>query len=384
MPAISWLIYSSRRRFVQASVLGFVSAFYSHMPINQAQTLSTLLTANRAYVPFSLGTTFSPLQCYYMNLDFHQAFRQIAQLGLARVRLGAYWNVIEKQRGEYDFTELDWLLDQCAQHRIEVVLAVGMKVPRWPEFHLPQWVNHLGDTGPGMVPLDQRSPQVAEMALQFVGRVVEHCRSAPALKYWQIENEPFTQLEITGGRYLSSEFVHREVELVRVSKLTDQKILLTNAIHLPVPKLTEDEPAFWKSLSLADAVGMNVYTKVPSGNPGEYLEPAESFWRTLLSWQVTLQANELEAWIAEAQAEPWEPKQLVAMENRNYPSATPERMTALVQTLRDIGYRSILLWGCEYWYWQMQQGQTIWWSTVERLVAEVQSKALPIAGNLKN
>jgi GH35 family endo-1,4-beta-xylanase len=123
-----------------------------------------------------------------MNLDFRQTFRQICHLGLHRVRLGAYWNVIEKQRGEYDFTELDWLLEQCAQHNIDVVLVVGMKVPRWPEFHFPQWVSDCEDTGPGYAPLDRRSPKVAKMALQFVEQVVHHCRTAPALKYWQIEN----------------------------------------------------------------------------------------------------------------------------------------------------------------------------------------------------
>jgi Beta-galactosidase len=354
-----------RRQLLRGGTMGLVAAWLSQ--------LQPTLAAPPAGHPYYLGTTFSPLQCYYMGLDFRQAFQAIATLGLDRIRLGAYWNVIEKQPGEFDFTELDWLLDQCAQHHITVALAVGMKVPRWPEFHFPDWVSDWGETGSGMQPLDQRSPQVAELALKFIDRVVAHCRSAPAVQYWQIENEPFTQLEIAGGRWLSPEFVQREIELVRLGKLDTQKILLTNAIHLPTPKLVEDEPAFQDSLRLADAVGINVYTKVPTGNPGQYLEPTPQFWQTLQDWQGALRSADREAWIAEAQAEPWEAQQLVAMQKPSYPSASPLRLRNLTHQLRDVGYETILLWGCEYWYWQKQQKQNLWWWQVQQLVAAAKS-----------
>jgi hypothetical protein len=348
--------------------MGLVGAWLSQLKPTLASP-----TAAGPIGAYHLGTTFSPLQCYYMGLDFRQAFQAIVRLGLDRIRLGAYWNVIEPQPLVFDFSELDWLLDQCAQHQIEVALAVGMKVPRWPEFHFPQWVSDRCDTGAGTEPLDQRSPVAAELALQFVERVVAHCKTAPALKYWQIENEPFTQLDIAGGRWLSAEFVQREIELVRSGKLPTQKILLTNAIHLPTPKPTEDEPAFRDSLRLADAVGINVYTKVPMGNSGQYLAPRPEFWRTLQDWQGVLRSADREAWIAEAQAEPWEAAQLVAMQRLNYPSASPLQMRNLVHQLRDLGYGTILLWGCEYWYWQKQQNQNLWWWQVEQLVKEVRS-----------
>jgi hypothetical protein len=307
-----------------------------------------------------------------MGLDFRAAFRAIAALGLNRIRLGAYWNVIQKQPNQWDFSELDWLLDQCQTHGIEVALAVGMKVPRWPEFHFPQWVSDRGDTGAGEQALDQRSPIVARLALAFIQTVVEHYQTAPAVKYWQIENEPFTRLEIAGGRYLSPEFVQKEVAVVRSLMRSDQKILLTNAIHLPTPKLTEDQPALLDSIKTADAVGINVYTKVPTGAPGVYLEPSRAFWQTLQSWQQTMQQNQREAWIAEAQAEPWEAQQLVAMTKAEYPSATPQRMRSLVAQLTQANYSTVLLWGCEYWYWQRQQGRNLWWWTVQQL-AQAQS-----------
>jgi hypothetical protein len=109
-------------------------------------------TPNHWPRPTYLGTTFSPLQCYYMNLDFRQVFDRICTLGLNRMRLGAYWNVIQKGPNEYDFAELDWLLDRCDRHNIEVALVVGMKAPRWPEFHFPQWVSDRAVTGAGSEP----------------------------------------------------------------------------------------------------------------------------------------------------------------------------------------------------------------------------------------
>jgi hypothetical protein len=350
-----------RRQLLQGGAMGLAAMGWG----GWKPTVAAALPPRRS--PYYLGTTFSPLQCYYMGLDFRLAFQAIARLGLDRIRLGAYWNVIEKQPEAADFRELEWLLEQCDQYGIEVALSLGMKVPRWPEFHFPDWVSMQGDTGAGMTPLDQRSPAVAELALQFVDRVVEHCKTAPALKYWQIENEPFTQLAIAGGRWLSPEFVQREINLVRSRKLPTQKILLTNAIHLPTPKLAEDQPAFQESLRLADAVGINVYTKVPTGHPGQYLEPTPQFWQTLQDWQGALRSADREAWIAEAQAEPWEAQQLVAMQKLNYPSASPLQLRNLVYQLQAVGYDTILLWGCEYWYWQKQQKQNLWWWQVKQL-----------------
>lgn len=318
--------------------------------------------------PAYLGTTFSPLQCRYMNLDDRAAFQAICTLGLDRIRLGAYWNEIETKPDQFNFSTLDWLLEEAHRNGIQVVLAVGMKVPRWPEFHFPQWISDRYDTKAGDKALDLRSPEVAERSLNFVNAVVNHCRYAPAVKYWQIENEPFTRLEIAGGRFLSPEFVRKEVALVRSRQLPHQKILLTNAIHLPKPKPEEDLPAFRDSLTTADAVGFNVYTKVPAGNSGTYLEPEPEFWQQLQSWQTDLQNFGREAWIAEAQAEPWEPQKLVAIDRADYPSASPRRMQLLVNTLARANYSTVLLWGCEYWYWQQTQGRNLWWWTVKQMI----------------
>lgn len=313
-----------------------------------------------------IGTTFSQLQCQYIDLDYQEAFRHICSLGLKRIRLCSYWHEIEPIDNSFDFTTLDWLLDESHRQGIEVILTVGMKAPRWPEFHFPDWLAAQHDTSVTSEPIDHNAA-IAYYALRFVHKVIEHSRHAPNLKYWQVENEPFTQLEITAGRYLSYDFVRQEVELVRTLAMPEQKLLLTNAITLPEASSNEDDRAFQESLSLADAVGINVYTQVPDGNSSHYLQPLPSYWYKLNAWQQQLTTSGKEAWISEAQAEPWEPNHLVALDAVQYPSSSPQQTSGLVNLLVDLGYHSILLWGCEYWYWHQQNGRDRWWNTVEQL-----------------
>lgn len=304
-----------------------------------------------------------------MGLDYRETFRYACSLGFPLVRLCSYWNEIEPGENQFDFSTLDWLLDESHRQGVEVVLTVGMKAPRWPEFHFPEWLSRCNDTSGSMRPID-RHPGIRDRTLHFLEQVINHARHAPAVQYWQVENEPFARLEITGGRFLSKGFVRQEVEQVRSLTLPHQKILLTNAITLPAAQFPADDRAFRASLALADAVGVNVYTKVPIGNSPFYVEAMPPFWNKLHHWQQILRIRSKEAWIAEAQAEPWEPNELVAMKNMDYPSSNPARVQSLVTQLVAIGYSPILLWGCEYWYWHQKNGRHDWNSMVNRLMAQ--------------
>ncbi len=316
--------------------------------------------------PSTLGTTCSQLQCHYMGLNYQEAFRQICSLGFNRIRLCSYWDEIERSENQFDFTTLDWLLDESHRHGIEVVLTVGMKAPRWPEFHFPEWLQARYETSTNQTAVDH-NPAIAERALKFTDMVVHHVRHAPNLNYWQVENEPFTHMDITGGRYLSYDFVRREAALVRSLATPQQKIVITTAISLPSADLTDDDEAFQESLNMADAVGINVYTKVPAGNSPVYLQPLPPYWEKLKEWQNNLAKSAKEDWIAEAQAEPWEANQLVAMQQTEYPSCTPKRTSSLVTSLTDLGYSTVMLWGCEYWYWQKKNGRNLWWWTMQQI-----------------
>jgi hypothetical protein len=317
--------------------------------------------------PQQLGTTFSQLQCSYLGVDYQEAFDQICSLGFNCIRLCSYWDEIEPTRHAFDFTILDALLHTAEKHSIDVVLTVGMKAPRWPEFHFPGWVRSRCDTSRTDQPLDA-DPALADLTLNFIQTVINHAKAFPCIKYWQVENEAFNQPDVAAGRFLSYQFVQREIALTRALARSDQRILLTNGISLaPIDFSQSDERAFRESLSLADAVGVNVYTKVAL-LPGWYQTPFPVYWRTLASWQHDLRQAGKAAWIAEAQAEPWERNTLVATGRSAYPSASPRSATDLAITLSQLAYNPIFLWGCEYWYWQRVNGRNDWWTAIERLI----------------
>jgi len=358
----------SRRRFGQFAASQFTSWFVASAGATMAFPLMSWAQQARSVKrPKILGTTFSQLQCHYIELDWQATFRSICGLGFDEVRLCAYWHEIEHTENEFDFSKIDWLLDECDRHGIKATVAVGMKVPRWPEFHFPNWLRDRYDTQTQTQALDQNAA-IAAHALNFVHRVVDHCRTAPSLVCWQVENEPFTHLEIARGRYLSFEFVQTEIELVRSWAAVHQQVTTTGSIVLPAAQDPKEETALKKSLELVDAFGVNVYTKVPLRNTFFYLEPLPPFWETLERWQTEATQKGKEIWIAEAQAEPWEPNQLVALNKPNYPSSSPRRATNLVTTLVELGYDRVFLWGCEYWYWHLKHDRNHWWWAMQQIV----------------
>jgi nicotinamidase-related amidase len=342
--------------------VGWQSALAAHA--TRAESASQLTQRPRI-----IGTTFSQLQCRYLDLEVKETFRQVCQLGYDRIRLCSYWNEIEPTPGKFDFTTLDWLLDESQKYGVEIVLTVGMKAPRWPEFHFPDWVKARYPTDGSKAAIDQ-DPAIADLALTLIAAVMRHTRNAPHLNYWQVENEPLTRLEITAGRWLSPAFLRQEVALVRQLAVPGQKVVMTNAIDLPAGSASADEAALQISQSLADCVGINVYTKVPAWKPSFYLQPLPSYWQTLRRWQGQLSQNGKAAWIAESQAEPWEPHQLVPTKRLEHPSSSPWRASRLATFLAGMGYDTVMLWGCEYWYWQKRRGHDEWWQMMQKLAVK--------------
>ncbi len=321
--------------------------------------------------PQRIGTTFSQLQCKYLNLDAKEAFLAIRGLDFGIARLCTYWNEIEVEQGKFDFSTMDWLLDASEEVDWHVILAVGMKTPRWPEFHFPDWVTNKFDTNRTDIPLD-KVPGLAEATLNYTARVVEHFRSFSKIKHWQVENEAFNHAPVAGGRYLSSDFLQSEIDLVRQLINPDQKVLFTFGADPPFA--LQPAQQMLKPISpIVDAIGFDVYTRVPSPVPMfDYIETLPPFWWNLRSWAEYVTKNGKEAWIAESQAEPWEPNKVVAIEKSVYPSSNPNRAIRLSSRLVSLGFNPISLWGSEFWYWHRKRGNMEWWDAMEEYIGRRQ------------
>ena len=134
----------------------------------------------------------------------------------AVIRLAAYWNKVEPTPGTYDFSSLDWLVAHTPP-TTKVVLSLGMKAPRWPEYFIPAWLEQANSLPDQARVSDDADLQAA--LPRYIRAVVEHYRDSPVVAYWQVENEP---VDAAGPRSwtVGLDVVDQEIALVR--NLDDQ------------------------------------------------------------------------------------------------------------------------------------------------------------------
>ena len=89
-----------------------------------------------------LSTTFSHRHLNYLECDVFQSLDQAFQMDFQYLRLGVYWDEVEKKEGEYDWSTISSLLEKCEKEEQATVLTIGCKAPRYPEFYFPDWLKY--------------------------------------------------------------------------------------------------------------------------------------------------------------------------------------------------------------------------------------------------
>jgi Beta-galactosidase len=324
------------------------------------------LGAVRATIPGAaaspeVGVTFSRRQAEYLGLPWQETFSAVLDLSPTVVRLGAYWDEIERRRDVFDFSTLDWQLERLPAQHYRVVLTVGMKAPRWPEYYLPSWL--MRETKVGRRGTISDDPLVRAEALRFVEAVVMRYQDHPAIAYWQVENEP---LDRSGPRQwrIGADFVAQEVALVRSLDHQQRPVILSMFVDTP-PPLANLPP--WRSydegrartlLDMADILGLDVYPSRGIRVFGRdlYLNWSDWAWeRPAVSLRQLAVEQGKDAWIMEAQAEPWEPSRLVYLDDGQSRSVQPRTAADTFGRLSSGGFGTILLWGAEHWYMRQER-----------------------------
>ena len=320
--------------------------------------------------PPDMGFTFSQRQAGYLDLSWQQAFQAAMDLDPNLVRLGAYWDDIEPSPGQFDFSTLDWLLDNTPSQS-SVLLTVGMKAPRWPEYFLPKWLQReVKVPSGGDIASD---PQVRQATLDYIRAVVEHVKDRPNLKYWQVENEP---LDPSGPRRwtIDAGFLAQEVALVR--SLDPARPIVGNIFvdASPLTALPSQRDALESRartiLGMVDVLGLDLYTVRPTVVGSLRLSfswPAWIWEPRVLDLRDIAQGAGKQIWISEAQAEPWLPARLVDNSASSNGKASPALTSNTVERLQADGFNTILFWGVEYWYMRDTRYQdNAWWSHMLR------------------
>jgi hypothetical protein len=275
-----------------------------------------------------------------MGLDYKEVYVKIFDdLKVKKIRISAYWREVEKEKGKFDFSATDWMIAEAEKRNTEVILAVGRKVPRWPECHEPEWFLKL-------------SPEERKSALKnFIKETVSRYDGSFAVKAWQIENEPY--LSFGACIEYDKSFVAEEIEYTRT--LTKKPIVVTDG----------GEFGDWfRAYKRADIFGSTLYRYVVTKGVGEWTYPIPaSYFRVRQSLMKLFygppagEAGEKPAVVIELQAEPWGKMQIKDMsfeeQNRLF---GPKRFNDMMEYIRKTGFDTFYLWGVEWWYWQEKQG----------------------------
>lgn len=287
------------------------------------------------------GITFSHTRLDYLKIPINDALDLALEMGFAHLRLASYWQEIEKNKGVYDFSELEYILNRCEKTGQMVIMNVGVKSPRWPEFYWPGYLKEK----------NFNNSEARKRTLSFIETAVRTLKKFSCITHWQVENEP---LDPSGPEEESGpedstipfNFLKKEVELVR--KLDSRPILLTlwgNDL--------ESRQLFPDVSSISDLVGLDIYYKQPIKNGSGYEGPRtnDNYLREIV------RTSPKEVIISELQAEPWE-KEGSGYLSKNPESISPKLLESNLKKALSLGVKEIILWGFEYWCYRKSQGDT--------------------------
>ncbi len=313
----------------------------------QAYALAYWYQKQHADEPLTWGVTFIPNYARYFDLDPHETMLALRDdLGFRRFRLVSYWKDIEPVNGQYDFRELDWEFARVAEVGGTVTLAIGLRQPRWPECHFPDWVGNKQDEAAWYNELEQ-----------YMTAVIDRYKDNPVLGSYQLENEHFLTVfgecpAPTRSR-LQSEF-----DLV---KRLDNKTPVIISYANNYFGVATSEP-------LPDQVGVSVYKRV-----FDYTITKRYFEYPFPSWYYAWRAAQQQiltgrsSMLHELQAEPWPPMAVkdasIAEQDK---SMNAKRLQERIDYGEATGFRDIDLWGGEWWYWRkVKFDDPSLWNTVK-------------------
>jgi len=360
---------------VVSLLVSFTFPMPDPMPLPWAQLPQSHAIVMSDPAPAQVGTSFSPRHATYLGLDWKEAYRSLEAMHFKVIRLSAYWDQVDAE----GYDRLDWLLNESQASGQPVVLSVGMKGLGWPEFYIPRSLQPSTEDG-GDVSQDGL---LRAAVLDFVHETVSRYRNNPTLVAWQVENEP---LNPAGPHRW---FIGRDLLAMEVATLKslDSRPVIVNAFGhfnmlfdrtsnrsgFDLKSLLgfESDTAEAQSLGVLgrdDILGLDVYTEIGYrflGHDG--VSHAGSDWAGKAGhWRGVALKQSKQAWVTEAQAEPWEssinsygdPKSTVAAD-----------IGARFTSIREQGFGTILLWGSEYWLWRASNGDPSWLNAVKTILA---------------
>jgi hypothetical protein len=301
-------------------------------------SIATWYRISESSKPLQLGVSFIPDYAQSLGVDPQQTLHALlTDVKIKHLRLVSYWSDGEPQPGQYDFSQLDWQFKQAEAAHAKITLTLGLRQPRWPECHRPDWTKNE----PAYLWQAQLN--------NYIQAVIERYKYSPSLQSYQLENEYF----LKGFGHCSDADTTRDRlinEFNLVKKLDPKHPVIigrsNNALGFPVGQPTPDE------------FSISVYKRVwDAGVTHRYLEYPQPTWFYAFIAGVQKLFLHRDMVIGELQAEAWPPhgqtipETSLAEQNK---SLDATRLRQRFAYGKATGMKSIDLWGAEYWYYRMQ------------------------------
>ncbi|NJN48998.1 MAG: cellulase family glycosylhydrolase [Alkalinema sp. RL_2_19] len=284
----------------------------------------------------------------------------IDDVGIKHIRIPIFWDQLEWEPGKFDWADLDWQMQQAAASNAKVMLAVGHRVPRYPECYAPNWTKPLAET------------EFKRSLFVMTTAVVQHFKDHPALDAWQVENEPLAKIlgTIWGDASCReiSHFVKEEVQLVK--RLDGQHPTITTYAFSPWPSSQLRQTIQFGS----DVVAITLFNKLFFRSPvfNGYVEMFKlgPLAPLRLAYQrAVVKHHQQDFWVAEMQAEPWGPKGPYEFDHPDDAdiSMNLDRLNQIWNYGANSGASRIYLWGAEWWLSERNQGKPMMLDAVRQL-----------------
>lgn len=296
----------------------------------------------------SFHLSFSQLYASALGLDWKEVYQEmLTDLKPKKLRIASYWTEIEKQKGVYDWEALDWMIEEAEKNDTGIILAFGIKAPRWPECFIPDFY------------LDDKEARESAL-LSYEKVLLERYKDNATIVMWQVENEPFLP------------FGHCIKGAVDAN-LVDQEIAQVKSIDSRRPIMVTDsgELSIWiQAAKRADIFGTTLYRiihKEPFGYIRYPLGP--SFFRAK-AMLIKIFANQERIIISELQAEPWAKGWVLNNSvEEQYKSMSPEKFAEIIDYAQKTNFEEAYLWGVEWWYWLREnQMRPEMWEEAKKII----------------
>lgn len=293
------------------------------------------------------GVTFSDKQARDLGLDWQETFMaMLDDLGVRKLRLSAYWDQVEPENNNFNWESIDWQIEKASEAGAEIILAVGGRLPRWPECHFPGWIEDLST--------EEKEKEV----FHYIKETINRYKDNKNIINWQVENEPFLR-GFGECPKLDRDLLDKEITLVKT--LDDRPIVVTDSGELSV----------WvPAAKRANIFGTTMYRDTYSEHLKSYVHyPIEPGFFRFKKNIARLFARPEKWMVIELQGEPWgpEPFQNLTQEERDK-TMNLDKFKEIIEFSSQTGFQEFYLWGVEWWYWEKQgNGDPGIWEEAKKL-----------------